>query len=267
MEIYKSEDYMKERLLYEADFAKVIKDRFDNNLFDDRETLCYDITLACAHLYQSEKNISQQYDSQNTKINDFKWNKLTYDKTKGIFIHANAIFGNSVFCSPKECHSCAYQFVARAKFPCNLVFGKINPYQTGDGLFHSVATFDIEERKFVFDGASFMIMSKELYDNLFHFTAEQTLDRETVRKDRTNFACSTLKSNAKYKLCNPRNVYKRFAGFGFIVYLSSRKDFIQNSDKQLSNFKQAMKEFRKFNKKLKAKNKSNDNNMNNDLDR
>lgn len=254
MSIYTTEDFIKESIKKEVDLSKKMKERFKNHSLKGRELFCYEIPRVCEAFYRNDKKRNiQSLDINKCKVDDVAWIEINNAHYNGLFTNANAIFGNDVYCHVGECHYCAYSFAYKSKFPCKLIFGKINPYDIGDGLFHSIGIFNIEDKEFVFDGASYMVMSKELYFKLFKFQPIQVLEKETIRKDYKNFARPTLKSNDGYILGKSNMINKRFNAFGFITYLFDRDDFLENSDKQLKNYTEVVRDYKKFLDEIKER--------------
>lgn len=254
MNIYTSENFIKESIKKEVELSQRLKERLKYHSLKGRELFCYEIPRLCEVFYRNDKAKElQSLDITKCKIDDVPWMEINTSHYGGLFINANAIFGNKVYCHVGECHFSAYSFVYKSKFPCKLNFGKINPYDMGDGLFHSIATFNVENKEFVFDGANYMVMSKDLYFKLFKFKPIQVLEKETIKQDYKNFARPTLKSNEGYMLGKSNMVNRRFNAFGFITYLYDRNDFLENSDNQLQNYTSVVRDYKKFLGEIKDK--------------
>lgn len=233
-----TKDNLTRQLIQNVSTGKDIKEKIDSSSLTQSESLFNVIFQVCSHLYENKK-LPTATILELVKLGVAKskagWFLINNEIAKGRFINANAIF-KTAYCESKECHKSAYQFMIDYRLEnMKLRSGTIKPYEVGDGILHSIVTFNKGDREFVFDGAYYVVMDKQLYYSIFQFEDTQVLSRYTVMSDRIRLAQDNiiskpyLKENKKYKLVNPKsyaNLSKRFSGMGFVIYLYNRDAFI-----------------------------------------
>ena len=254
MEIYNSENFIKQGLVDEVFYPYNLSKKMKSFSLSDKEICCYIISEFCKSLYNHEPIKKSKYYPYFVKYLSKKsdgWFTLKGDLESGKFVNANKFFGPRIHCEENECHLCSYYFVLNSKIPTKLVFGLINPFNLKDGLFHSIGLFKRNGKEYVFDGANYLVMDKDLYYNLYNFTPLQVLDCKQIKNDKRRLDSPVLKKNIAYKLANIDLLYKRFYGFGFMAYLYNRKDFLANTDNQINNFKDVIKDYKQFEQKIK----------------
>ncbi len=162
------------------------------------------------------------------------WFEVDKSFGKGRFINANAIFKN-VLCEENACHDCAFSFASSYHGDVKLKSGIINPYHLNSGILHSICEFEMGFRPYVFDGANFLVMDKDLYYALFDFHEIQTIGQRDLWQDislisKASSFDAMVKSNRPYLPAkNWRALEKHFDGMGFLLYLYDRDASI-NSD-------------------------------------
>lgn len=249
MKIYDCEKFLKKRLIEETSYSYYTYQKAMEHPLKEREVFCFMVPIFCKKLYYNEKVTSKVYkDYVNKNIKKEKDGWFSIDKVfgKGRFIPANRLF-KDVDCEESECHKCAYYFALNSQQKVKLVFGSINPFRINNGLFHSICTFKLYDKEYVFDASSYMVMEKDLYYKVFNFMEMQKISQEDIKKDRVILSKKPiLKQERGYKYANMDTLSKRFYGMGFLAYLYNRQDFLTNSDKQYKNFIKVASDFNKF---------------------
>ena len=254
MRIYESEKFLKKRLLEETSYSYYMYQKVKEHPLKEREVFCFMVRIFCKNLYFNKKESNPSY------VNYFKktvkkekggWYSINKPFGKGKFINANKLF-KDVACEDSECHKCAYYFALEAPVKTKLIFGSINPFRINNGLFHSICTFKLYDKEYVFDGANYMVMEKDLYYKVFNFMELQKISQEELIKDKEILSIKpTLKQNIRYKYANVDILSKRFYGIGFLTYLYNRNDFLSNNDKQCDNYLNIVTDYKGFKEQLK----------------
>lgn len=223
----------------------MVDETADDSLFDEREKLIKTICKLSEIMFY-ETTIDLQTVESCKKFNIKKlstdWFVVDNKHAQGRFINANAIFKKS-FCKKYECHQVSYNFMLENSFDeMMLKSGTIEPYNNNEKFLHSICTFKHNDKEYVFDGAKFLIMEKEMYFSMFKFKELQSLTKKDILSDRVKLAKKEispngiLKKGERYKLCTDYSrIIKRFKGMGFVIYLYNREAFMQN-EKPLKEF-------------------------------
>lgn len=249
MRIYDSEKFLKKRLMEETSYSYYMYQKAKEHPLKEREVFCFMVRIFCKDLFFNKKNNNLNY------INYFKntikkekdgWYSVHKSFGQGRFINANKLF-KDVCCEEAECHKTAYYFALQSSLKVKLVFGSINPFRINNGLFHTICTFKLYDKEYVFDGANYMVMEKDLYYKVFNFMELQKISQQELIEDKEKLSVKPfLKQNVCYKYVNINTLNKRFYGIGFITYLYNRKDFLLNNDKQLNNFLTVIEDYNNF---------------------
>lgn len=253
MKIYNSEDFLKSRLIEESSYPLYLSERLKTKPLDERESFDIYLHSICKSLYEGMplKKKELDYIKSNFKKQN-GWYSIDKPFGKGSFINANAILGVQAYCQEEKCHTNAYKFATTYHGDTCLVFGTINPFNINNGLFHSIVLFDYKGKEYVFDGANYVVMEKELYESVFKFQEIQRITKNVLLKDkRTIKTTACLKKNQKVKLIRYQSLVRRFYGLGFIAYLYNRQDFLANTDKQYKNIKIVREDYSQFERQLK----------------
>lgn len=253
MRIYNSEKFLKRRLLEEPSYTYYAYQKAKEHPLKEREVFCFMVRVFCRLLFMGKKitdpRVANYFKKTVHKDKD-GWYSVDKPFGQGRFINANKLFKN-VKCGEAECHTCAYYFVLEAPVKSKLVFGSINPFRINNGLFHSICTFKLYDKEYVFDGANYMVMDKDLYYRTFNFMELQKISQEELIKDKEILSAKPILKNAgSYKFANIDVLSKRFYGIGFLTYLYNRDDFLQNNHKQCENFKSVVEDYSAFREKL-----------------
>ncbi len=222
--------------LYQIDYLKKKKAKG----FTEQEIFCLNLCFLTKKLSErpflfNTAPIIQDMGIQRTPDG---WFCVEKDYGKGRFINANALFKN-VLCEEKACHDCAFAFASSYQGRVSLKSGVINPYHLTSGILHSICEFERNFSTYVFDGANYLVMDRDLYYSLFNFTEIQTIGQQDLWEDihlfsRTHGTPEFLKNNRPYlPPRNWKNVEKHFEGMGFLLYLYDR-DASVNSDLSLA---------------------------------
>ena len=253
MEIYKSEQYLKERLLNEAKYPYYLSQRLKTMPLDNREAFCVQLHQFCKNLYEGNvvNKHSQNFNNKLIKQSD-GWYHVKESFGEGKFINANNLLGKKIYCRESNCHLSAYNFALNFKGKIDIVFGTINPFNLKEGLFHSVCEFKLNNKELIFDGANYVVMDKALFIELFRFNALQRISKNELIKDKKELSSKTVIKNKKpYKIAQIKLLIERFYGLGFLVYLYNRQDFLENTEKQIKNIRQVKNNYNEFESKLK----------------
>lgn len=253
MKIYNSEDFLKKRLIEESSYPLYLSERLKTKPLDERESFDIYLHNICKSLYEKTPLGQKELDyiKANLKLQN-GWYCVDKSFGKGSFINANAILGKKVYCQEEKCHANAYKFATSYNEDTCLIFGTINPFSINNGLFHSIVLFDYKGQEYVFDGANYVVMEKELYIRAFNFKEIQRIPKSVLLKDKRiikTTAC--LKKNQKVKLIRYQSLVRRFYGLGFIAYLYNRQDFLANTDKQYKHIAKVKEDYSKFERQLK----------------
>ena len=252
MRIYDNEHLLKARLIEETSYPYFLSQKAERKELSDREKLCIALHIFCKWQYDKITPTNLKYNrciKDNFIPSKNGWYLIDGMQDKGRFICASRLF-NEVFCQEGKCHLSAYYFALDSKLKADLIFGSINPFNINNGLFHSICLFKLNGQEFVFDGANYLVMNKELYYHLFNFKAIQYINKEDLIKDKAQLLKPAFLKDAKgYKL-SKQGLGKRFYGLGFMAYLYDRQDFFKNSDKQCKNFIKVVSDYSKFSDKL-----------------
>lgn len=253
MKIYDSETFLKKRLLEETSYSFDLSQKAKKEKLSDREVLCFMLHLFCKMQYMGYRInnlVYKKYFDQNFIRGKRSWYNIKNYEGQGSFICASRLF-KDVYCEETKCHLSAYYFALDSKINTNLIFGTINPFNINNGLFHSVCTFKIGSKDYVFDGSNYMIMNKGLYYKIFNFQPLQEISQADILKDRRDLSLKPYIKRAKpYKYVRAKGISNRFYGFGFMVYLYNRDDFLKNNEKQCKNFDRVVSDYAKFKERL-----------------
>lgn len=277
MELKDTESFIKSQILNELDYSNEIINRYKTLSFQDREYFCLDIKYYFNYFYNNsfsflkEIEFVSKYGLQYN--NDTGWFKINNSIGKGKFVLASKLFPNAP-CKIKDCHKCAYLFALNSNNNAILKSGFVNPFSTKKGFLHSICEFQMDDESFIFDGSNYLIMSKDLYVDLFKFEELSAITHRQLINDfkslsKINYLNKpTLKSDKEkiYYMNFNNDIIKAFEGLGFCLYLYDRKNFINEVpfySKELHNKK--IKEYSHFledylEKELKT-------NSNNDLEK
>lgn len=252
MRIYDNEHLLKARLIEETSYPYFLSQKAERKELSDREKLCIALHIFCKWQYDKITPTNLKYNrciKDNFIPSKNGWYLIYGMQDKGRFICASRLF-EEVFCQEGKCHLSAYYFALDSKLKADLIFGSINPFNINNGLFHSICLFKLNGQEFVFDGANYLVMNKELYYHLFNFKAIQHINKEDLIKDKAQLSKPAfLKDTKGYKL-SKQGLGKRFYGLGFMAYLYDRQDFFKNSDKQCKNFTKVVSDYSKFSDEL-----------------
>ena len=215
----------KKEVLYEIEFRK--KQKYGD--LSKQEEFCLNLFYFCKNLYENPCLVLDRYSMAKLGIMGYRDGLFFINQEfgKGSFCNANAMI-ESVYCEEKECHSTAYSFVSNFEGDVSIKSGIINPYHLDSGILHSICEFKRDNKTFVFDGANYLIMEKELYYKLYNFQCVQEIAKERLLKDVSAILKSStkglLKSGSVCKFIQDMSaVEKHFEGFGFMLYLYDRK--------------------------------------------
>lgn len=232
----RTKEFLIKTILKNRSQEKDLRFRLINNKLTDKEHFLNFIHELCENLYYNipiDENMKNQLEFFNIKKSFSGWFHVDNGFAKGNFINPNYIF-QDVYCDIKQCHQTAYNFIVEHSMKdIKLLSGTIRPYEVGEGYLHSICSFKKDDIEYVFDGANFLLMDKNLYYKLFNFKEIQSLSRHTILKDKFLLSQkkinpkTILKNNAQYKLAkNFISISKRFSGMGFIIYLYDRQGYL-----------------------------------------
>lgn len=241
----------KKEVLYEIEFSK----KQQHGDLSKQEQFCLDLFYFCKDLYQMPTLDPDSYSLIKLGVREIENGMYYIDQEfgRGHFCNANAMIAD-VYCEEKECHSTAYSFVSNYEGKVSIKSGIINPYHLEYGIMHSICEFEKGGITYVFDGANYLIMEKDLYYKLYNFQCVQEISREKLLKDIVNISKAREKGSLKqrnlgYSMAQDLSaVEKHFEGFGFMLYLYDRKASIsqKGSTVQINQRnKRAMEELQK----------------------
>ena len=251
MKIFDSETFLTKQLIEEVSYSQKLEHRLKVQPMNDREVFCLMLHEFCKYLYEHNQATirEKKYFKENFKRRQDGWYSIQKSFGKGKFVNANRLLSD-VYCAENKCHVCAYQFALSYSGDVTLKFGRINPFTVGDGLLHSICVFNYDDKEYVFDGSSYLVMDKDFYYKCFKFSEIQTLSQSEIRGDRRCLKMPLLKSNNGYKYSSQTQLSKRFYGLGFLAYLCDRNDFLRHTDNQIKNFNTIKKQYESFEKRL-----------------
>lgn len=248
----KTKEYIMNHYIKDTEYFFKLKKKLNNSSLTSKEELFLNVHYLCRQLYEgNDFDVKEFLTMYNIKQCKNGWFYVKRDFGEGYFINADAIFDN-VDCEVQQCHSKAYLFALKYKGQdVVLVSGLINPYNIDDGILHSICIFKMNDKSYVFDGANFLIMEKNLYYDLFNFTEKQRITKTELMEDRILLSYAKIPNKSmlktKEKLQRPKNyslLSKRFEGLGFTIYLYDRKSTLKNKqplNKLVKENRQAMK--------------------------
>lgn len=214
-----------------------------------QETFCLDLKYICKAITQSIdssyyliSSFTEKYDLIfNKNTNWFYVNNQTIGN--GNFISANKLFQNAP-CSLAKCHRCAYIFALNYEGNVELKAGMTNPFNSNNSFLHSVCEIKLDNEKYIFDGANFLVMSKELYYKIFHFQELTSITKKDLVDDYIELSLDNGKNKNIRNLTKTQNFYSlknvfnkslknKFKGLSFCTYLYDRVGFMENYNKTI----------------------------------
>lgn len=240
-----TKNFLTEQLVENISSQNIVRNRLISNSLSESEILFNAIVQTCKLSYKNN-SLPNSFIKYINDLGIFKHKTggfyIKNSLAIGKFFPANQVFKN-VYCESEECHKVAYSFMMNFNLEdMELLSGRIRPYDMENGFLHSVCMFKQNGKEYVFDGAYYLVMEKDLYFKIFQFEKLHSMTRDVMLYDRVMLSSDDsvqdgiLKSKTKYK---PSKILsKRFSGLGFVRYLYNRESFVKASKEiELEEFK------------------------------